>query len=81
MYWNEDGDEHGRGSGSAISLMVSELSINELLEEAKASLILFTELKVEGVPSTNQEGDVGQENQGGSSGAEKVQHMANDLFL
>lgn len=45
--------------------MASELSINELLEEAKASLIPFTELKLKGVPSTNQEGGVGQETQEG----------------
>lgn len=53
--------------------MASELSINELLEEAKASLIPFTELRLEGVTSTSQECNVGQENQGGFSRAGKLQ--------
>ena len=43
--------------------MASELSINELLEETKASLIPLTVLRLTGVPSTNQESDVEWETQ------------------
>lgn len=56
--------------------MASELSINELLEEVKASLIPFTELRLVGVASTSQEWNVGQENQGGFSGAGKLHLIA-----
>lgn len=59
--------------------MASELSINELLEEAKASLILFTELKWKGVPSANREGHVRWETQGGFSGVGKL--LASSWFL
>ena len=41
--------------------MASELSINELLQEMKASLILLTTLRLKGVPSTNHECDMEQE--------------------
>lgn len=43
--------------------MASELSINELLEETKASLIPLTVLKLTDVPSTNQESAVEWETQ------------------
>lgn len=49
-----EGEEHGRVSGRVIGAMISELSINELLEEDKASLILFTELKWKEISSTSQ---------------------------
>lgn len=51
------------GELAGISLMASELSINELLEETKASLIPLTVLKLTGVPSTNQESNVEWETQ------------------